>query len=278
MDQWASVARACAGFMKMKVEVLLSCMFQQDIFSLIEKTNIRTDALVVNQCDFNGKESFEFVNDAGKKCMVRIIHTTERGLSRSRNMAMQNASGDLCLFCDDDIVLENDYEESIIDAFAKYPDEAILAFRINYSRRQCSEHTFKVGILNAARISSVQIVFKRSRLNGSILFCEKMGSGSGNGGGEENKFLVDCIKSGHSVRYVPSLILTVCQSDSLWFHGFDKRYWRNRGWTAKMIYGSCLGYLYLWYTLVFRCYRIDKNHHWYNHLIWLHAGFFDNRN
>lgn len=263
----------------MKVEVLLSCMFQQDIPSLVQRTNIRTDALVVNQCDIEGEESFEFVDDSGKRCRVRTIHTTERGLSRSRNMAINNATGDVCLFCDDDIVLDNGYERSIIEAFEKYPNETIIAFRINYNKKQYLEQTFKVGIFKAARISSVQIVFNRRKIDKSIHFCEKMGSGSGNGGGEENKFLVDCIRSGYSVRYVPSLILTVKPlSESQWFHGFDKQYWLNRGWSAKMIYGPCLGYLYLWYTLVFRCYRIDKNNPWYKHLIWLHTGFFDNRN
>lgn len=36
----------------MKVEVLLSCMNQKD-FSIIEKINIHSDAIIVNQCNHN---------------------------------------------------------------------------------------------------------------------------------------------------------------------------------------------------------------------------------
>ena len=244
---------------------------------MIRRSNIQSDVLVINQCDADKTEKFAFLNKAGESCTARIIHTTERGLSRSRNMAIRNATGDLCLFCDDDIELEDQYVSSIVDAFQNYPDKSIIAFRIKYFKKECSLETKKINIFNAAKISSVQIVFDRNKISHEILFCEKMGSGTGNGGGEENKFLVDCIKAGHKVLYVPSLIATVNQTQSLWFNGFDKRYWLNRGWVAKMIYGYFLGYVYIWYTIIFRANQIDQENSWLNHISWLHKGFFESR-
>lgn len=261
----------------MKVEVLISCMHQKDVPALIKRTNIQSDVLVINQCDVEKSDSFEFANIIGEICKARIIYTKERGLSRSRNMAIRNATGDLCLICDDDEELVNDYADILKCAYKQYLNVHIMAFKVNMPQKTLPSKTFNIGIFRAAKIHSVQICFKRKSLPSMIQFCEKMGSGTDNGGGEENKFLIDCIKAGLKIRYVPYLIGSVAQTESQWFHGFDRTYWINRGWTAKMIYGYFIGYLYLWYTLLFRSYKIDKNSHWYNHVVWLHKGFFEHR-
>lgn len=261
----------------MKVEVLLSCMRQTDVPALINRTNIQSDVLVINQSDVDKRETYKFINNRKEECTARIIHTTERGLSRSRNMALKNASGDLCLICDDDEILESDYPERIVKAFHECPESSIIAFRLNRPKRNYPLKSYRVNYLKAGRISSVQLCIKRCDLNSQIRFCEIMGSGTGNGGGEENKFIIDCIKQGLKIRYVPYLIGSVAQTESQWFHGFDRTYWINRGWTAKMIYGYFIGYSYLWYTLLLRSYKIDHTNHWYNQLIWMHKGFFDKR-
>ena len=78
------------------VEVLISAMYQSD-YSIFEKTNISTDALLINQCDKN-----EYSKRETKTGIQRCVYTTERGLSRSRNNALINATGKYCLLCDDD--------------------------------------------------------------------------------------------------------------------------------------------------------------------------------
>lgn len=260
----------------MKVEVLISCMFQ-DAAALIARTNIQSDVLVINQCDTDKYETYEFVNNGGALCTARIFHTKERGLSRSRNMAIRNASGELCLICDDDEVLQDDYVDMLNSAFAQYPDDGIIVFRFKHPFRKFSDKPYRIGYFNLGMISSYQMCLRRDSIPRHITFCEKMGSGTGNGGGEENKFVADCLKSGVHVRYVPTLIGSVAQVESKWFHGFDKSYWVNRGWGSKMVYGRLLGYIHIWYTLLVKSYRIDKTNSWFNHFLWLHKGFAENR-
>lgn len=260
----------------MRVEVLISCMHQKDA-SIVARTNVQSDVLVVNQCDRDGYDEFTFINKSGKSCLARIIHTTERGLSKSRNMALKNAKGDVCLICDDDEVMEDDYVEKIVVAFEKYQKEQIIAFRLIHPSRKFSEKTYRVGFLQTAGLGSWQIAFRRMEIVGKVTFCEKMGAGTGNGGGEENKFLVDCIKLGLKIRYVPSLIASVKQTESTWFHGYTQQYWISRGWTAKMIYGIFFGYIYIWYIVLFRNRRIDKTNNRFHQLVWLHRGFVENR-
>jgi len=47
---------------------------------------------------------------------IRYIHT-EPGLTRQRNIGIENASGDILFFFDDDIVLEKEYIEKVVDVY-----------------------------------------------------------------------------------------------------------------------------------------------------------------
>lgn len=259
----------------MRVEVLLSCMNESDT-SIVARSNIQSDVLVINQCDRDAEERFTFTS-SGREYQARFIHTTQRGLSRSRNMAIKNAVGDICLLCDDDERMEDGYAEKIRAAFEKYPDEQIIAFRLNHPRRKFGNDTYRVGFFQIGRVGSWQIAFRRCYEVLASPFCEKMGSGSGNGGGEENKFLVDCWAKGAKIRYVPSLIASVAQTESQWFHGYNEKYWHDRGWTAKMIYGKFFGLMYVSYTLLLRARKFDKNNSLLKIGRWMLAGYGEER-
>ena len=81
----------------MKVQVLVAAMHQKD-HSLLEKMNIRSDAIVANQCDRNEFEDFTW---NGHK--IRYLSFAERGVGLNRNNALMRATGDICLFADDDM-------------------------------------------------------------------------------------------------------------------------------------------------------------------------------
>lgn len=98
----------------MRLEVLLSAMNLKD-YHYIESLNITGNCVVINQCDQEGEEIYE----GGR---VRYVKTRERGLSKSRNMAIQKSRGDICILCDNDVEYVEDYEEKIIKAFEKHKE------------------------------------------------------------------------------------------------------------------------------------------------------------
>lgn len=61
---------------EIKVEVLMSVMHQQG-FDIAYKTGIKSDLLIINQCD---KEEYQEIVVDGH--LWRMISTTERGLSK----------------------------------------------------------------------------------------------------------------------------------------------------------------------------------------------------
>lgn len=241
-----------------KVEVLIAAMHLEDT-SIAEKTNVKTDALIINQCDENKTVCEE--REYGK---VRCIYTTDHGVSRSRNAALTNATGDYCLLCDDDEYLYDGYEDKIIKAFETYPKADIICFKIKVappadlastalkrSKKKYKKHPCKMGFLRVLKVATWQIAFRREAIiNSCIRFDEHYGSGSKLGSGEENIFLYDCLKNGLKIRYVPELLGEVSQADSKWFKGFNEEYFLNRGTIIRRLMGRLVGFAYCTYFAV----------------------------
>lgn len=243
----------------MNLEVLISCMNQQDM-RIAEQTGIQTDALIVNQCpqaecsDDASLDRYAIEVQNGSRGTIRMIRTITRGLSKSRNLAIQHAVGDVCLLCDDDEQLDSSYEDTILNAYSELPDADIICFRISNQPSRLTQKTQRLTKWTAMRIASWQITFRReSILKRGIQFDENMGAGTGNGGGEEVKFLRDCIKAGLKSYYVPKSIGTVAQTDSTWFRGFDRDFFYKRGITNRYMLGLLVSILYAaYYTMVKR--------------------------
>ena len=243
----------------MNLEVLISCMNQHDM-KIAEMTGIQTDTLIINQCP-QTETLNEIRSDqktAGVKNQanvnIRMLDTSTRGLAKSRNLAIQHAVGDVCLLCDDDEQLDSSYEETILKAYEVLSDADIICFRISNQPSRLKQETQRLTKWTAMRIASWQITFRREAiLKSGIRFDEDMGAGTGNGGGEEVKFLRDCIRAGLKSYYVPKSIGTVAQTDSTWFKGFDRDFFYKRGITNRYMLGLPVSILYAaYYTMVKR--------------------------
>ena len=262
----------------MSIEVLISCMHQSD-WSIIQRSNIQTDVLIINQCDQDTTERCTFINYRGTECQARMIRTTQRGLSKSRNMALQNAQGDICIFCDDDEYFETNYSETILSAFQTYANYAIIAFRLNYERKNFPNKVCYYNRFTSGRLSSAQIAFRRVPiLQKNILFDIKLGSGTGNGGGEENKWLYQLLsKSDIKAIYTPTLIASIQSSNSMWFHGYNQTFFINYGWTSRQIYGWFLGALYIIYHVLTHCKLYSPQHTIIKIIQYMFIGYMQKR-
>ena len=234
----------------MKIEVLISCMHQKD-GSIIQRSNIQSDVVVINQCDRDFTEEFVLKNRNGEDKKAIFISTTERGLSKSRNMALNNSEADVCLICDDDEILEDDYPELIAKAFEENPDADILAFKIKDAGKIYPKAKKTIGYLGALKLASWQLAFKRrSVIEKNIVFDITLGSGVSKAGGEENKFVYDCLKNGLKVKFVPILIGRMIEGESQWFHGFTREYFYDRGIMTTKLMGKSFATLYAAYFLI----------------------------
>ena len=238
----------------MTISILLSCMHQKDAF-IVKRSNINTDVVVVNQCDNTDVVQFTDTSVDGKPFIVKMVNTTERGLSRSRNMAISHAESDICLISDDDEVLVSDVVDRVVKAYEEHPEADIITFKVegsHGSKKSYAQKVSLIGYLNALHVSSVQISFRReSIVNNGILFDPEMGAGTGHGCGEENKFLYDCLHKHLRIIHVPITIASlVSGGESHWFNGWTKRFFIERGWATARYLGKPLAAVYAIYYAI----------------------------
>ena len=223
----------------MTLEVLMSCMHQKDD-TLVHMSALTGNVLMVNQCDKNGYA--EYKNESG---IVRIFSTEQRGLCKSRNMAITKARADICLLCDDDEVFVPGYEEKILNSYRDTPQADVIIFKMVNRPSSFPDRTMRLKFPLTMKVSSWQISFRRERLlETGVRLDELLGAGTGNGAEEELKFLLDCQRAGLAIYYVPVEIASVAQNQSTWFDGFNETFFENRGATTRYILGSGLAAAY----------------------------------
>lgn len=208
----------------MKLEILLSAMYLNG-YDYINSLNIVSDCVVVNQCE---KNTYQNVVDNNR--YICYIESTERGLSKSRNMAIRHATGDVWILCDNDVEYVPDYERLILNEYEKHPEYDGIIFHVESSINPvpCFPKRRRIGYLSSGKAISYEISFRRERVNG-IWFDEHIGAGTRFKMGEENAFLYECLRRGLNIHYVPIKIAKLRYEPSTWNTGFDREYMLGRG-------------------------------------------------
>ncbi|MBQ9359642.1 MAG: glycosyltransferase family 2 protein [Lachnospiraceae bacterium] len=234
------------------MQTLLSVMEKGDPLCLIDQLNIRTDAVIVNQCGRDG-ERIDYVNlktDAQPQLTIKIVERNERGLSKSRNLALNLASDDICIFCDNDVKYEDDAASVIEDAFARYPDAGIICFFIERPERHAPVRNNE-GVMSKKdmmRIFSPEMAVRRSLL-GSLRFDEDFGAGAKYKMGEENIFLFEAARRGIKRVYIPVKIAETIPNESSWFTAYDRDFYISRGANYEAMDGR-LWHILTWQNLL----------------------------
>ncbi len=194
---------------ELQLEVLVSTQNRNNLDFLhnmfnnnsIEEHNI----LIVNQTSEPNLLKSDYTN-------VRVINSFEKGLSKSRNLAIENANADICLIADDDVVFEPDFSQIILDAYISNQDADILTFQTltthneAYSKYPKSTTRLKPFL---KKVLSIEVTFKRaSIISHSSRFNENFGLGGHFEDSETYLFLRQAILNNNLKAYfVPRFIV-----------------------------------------------------------------------
>ena len=213
----------------LSVEVLMAVM-NSNCKDSISYSNLQSDAIIINQCEINKYEE-EKIEDS----IVRFFSVNDRGLSRSRNLALDLAKGDICLICDDDVKYIDGYVEIVKKAFSEIKDADIIIFdslmkKRNGEFQSCGFQMVK-RIPRYKTYASCLIAFKREKIQkNQIHFNTNFGTGSGKYSmGEEAIFLRECYKCGLKAYIFPSVIHEWDFSETTWFEGYNRKYFNDIG-------------------------------------------------
>lgn len=162
----------------------------------------RPALLVINQCP---EGNLPPPLDAPQ---LRMVSVQDRGLAKSRNLALDAARGDVVVLADDDLRYLPNALRTVRQAFAAHPDATAITFQFlnsdtgqPYKRYPASG--FRHNLQTIASVSSVEIALRRDRL-GSLRFDPAFGLGARYPSAEEGVFLADLIHAGHKLYYWPA--------------------------------------------------------------------------
>lgn len=212
----------------MKVQTLISAMNQIDE-SLLNRMNIQTDAILINQTDCFREKSFVY---KGKN--ILMLSFNEKGVGLSRNSALMRAEADICVFADEDLSYVNGYETTILKEFEENPKADIILF--NVPSKNVERPTYiipkksRVRWFNSQRYGAVKIAVKTEKIKrANVYFSLLFGGGAKYNAGEDSLFIAECLKKGLKVYASPVVIGHVSQVDSAWFEGYNEKYFHDKG-------------------------------------------------
>lgn len=186
----------------MRIEFLIATMnrtdakFLDSIFQNIESKE-KINGVVINQCSIDKLPQIE-----SKYRNIKIISVKDKGLSKSRNLALKHATGDICVIADDDVVYKENVVETIKNSY-EATDADVIKFQIETPEGEpYKKYSLKIrreNLRSSMGTSSIEITFNRkSIVSKNLAFDERFGLGSTFKGSEDVIFLSDCIK--HELR------------------------------------------------------------------------------
>jgi glycosyltransferase involved in cell wall biosynthesis len=220
----------------MKIELLVSALNKEPA-ELLSKMNIDADALLINQCDREG--SFSFNKD---EHVYRIIESKERGVGKSRNLAIENAKGDIVLFSDDDIVYSDKLSEIIAHEFTEHPEADGIFFNVKVCEERKTYENTEFGKVNyrcVGRYPAYSFAIRLEKLlESGITFSEHFGGGAEYSCGEDSLFFMDLCKNHVNLYKSDTFIGEEIPRPSTWFKGYNEKYFFDRGVLYHVLYGA----------------------------------------
>jgi glycosyltransferase involved in cell wall biosynthesis len=163
--------------------------------------------LVINQTSATNILVSEYLN-------IKVINSFETGLSKSRNLALQNATGKILLLADDDEVFKNDFDIAIVDSYNKNPKATVISFALekpdgSLFKKYAPTRKLLVKQTDFFSVLSIEISINKAlfdKLN--VTFDENFGLGSCFEMGEEALFLCDIKNKKQKLVFESKVIAT----------------------------------------------------------------------
>ncbi len=181
----------------LKLEILISTMNRTSLsflFQMFPCHNLEAlNILIVNQTRKGNELKSDFQN-------IRILNSYNQGLSFSRNLALENTIGDICLIADDDVEFLIDFDKIILNTFSKNKMFSVILFKITtFSGKAYKSYPKASKRLSNKRdlrnSSSIEIAFnRRDIVENHIGFNLLFGLGGHFQSGEEYLFLKEILK------------------------------------------------------------------------------------
>lgn len=223
---------------KQDLEILVSTMNRNSLDFLIPMFPFCHfsvfSILIINQT----KENNLLVSDFPS---IRVINSLEKGLSRSRNLALKNARGKIVLIADDDVVYKKDFDTLIIQAHNQYDSKTIISFCIEKLnglpfKKYLLSAKANLSLIELFNVLSIEISINKLIFDKlGVKFDKNFGLGSNFEMGEEAVFLSDIKEQNQQVAFVPIVIAMHPEISSIEKIDFKQRYYIQGAFLSRVL-------------------------------------------
>jgi lipopolysaccharide cholinephosphotransferase len=220
---------------------------KEQVVSLVNEGRFQGNILVGNQ----NSEKYVYKTTAKNGSPITIYGFTSKGVSQNRNQLLNFSTADYLTFCDDDMIMTDNYWTIVLSAFQKYPKANVIRFNVeslNPKRKiRLGKKNGRIGFLTLKSRGVVGCFYKRAWLfDNQLGFDETMGPGTAITSGEDTLFNHTLCKKTKQCFQVCKTIAQVKQDQSSWFSGYNEQYFINTGYTYQKMFGSFAG-IYLFF-------------------------------
>ncbi|WP_216700629.1 glycosyltransferase family 2 protein [Priestia filamentosa] len=176
------------------------------LLNSLTKQGVQLEVIIAAQGNFELLEGM--TNDYSSLLNIKLLKMGRKGLSYARNEALKHASGDFLTFSDDDCW----YPDNILkDVQSHVHKSQICTFQIydfdgkqHYKKYPTSSFLRHTSLFKVFKVSSIEIFINlRNVSKEDINFDESFGLGARYPGGEEINLLIDLIRGGYRIDYIP---------------------------------------------------------------------------
>jgi glycosyltransferase involved in cell wall biosynthesis len=171
----------------------------------------------------------------------QVFSYHEKGVSKSRNRALEKARTQIVLMADDDTQFIKGFEKEILNAHANHPEAHIITFQAMNSLglpfKKYSDTPYKHSFRTIFKISNIEVSINLSHFKERKLFDENFGPGSACISGSDTVFVVDSYNKGLNMYYEPIPIVIHPPVSS------GRTYTEKQVYHKGIMYRRCFGWM-----------------------------------
>lgn len=222
-------------FHKSSIEMMVSAV-DQNIETLASEMNLETDAVIINQCQEDRYTEHLYQNH-----LIRCAYSRQKGVGRSRNLALLYAEAQFLLFADEDIRYREGYAQAISQEFEQHPEADMILFNVRQSEGRETYHNNDFGRVrwySCGRYPAYSICVRKKKLQeAGVMFSLLFGGGAEYSNGEDSLFLQECLRKKLRIYHSPIEIGYEIARKSTWFDGYTEKFFIDRGVLYHFLYG-----------------------------------------
>ena len=200
------------------------------LFNSLVGTKGFLEVVFVDQSESSAIENI--VNKYKDTVTIKLIKSGKQSLSKARNLALREVSGNIIGFCDDDAFYEVSQLKKICEVIKS--GQGICCKVIdkntndNYGNRTYPPKSVSlnfIGVMkNCLSVGVFLAVNDNQAVKSNIYFDERLGVGTELGGSEETELLFRLLKAGLNIRYEDEFFVYHDNDDPLKVNNLPEKY------------------------------------------------------